>query len=63
MRGTRTRNEGQIEGVDPSNPPVLPESSGKMQSGIGAELSDDSPYAKSHAERTLSEQESSQEKV
>nr|POF02576.1 putative formate transporter [Quercus suber] len=37
-----------IIGTDPSH---LPNSSGHLASGIGRELSDDSPYAKSHAER------------
>lgn len=47
-------------GQDPQN---LPHSGGHMQSAIGKELSDDSPYTKSHAERTKSPESSSDDKV
>ena len=44
------------------DPHALPHSSGHLASGI-RELSDDSKYAKSHAERTRSPDASSDEKV
>lgn len=62
-RGTRDRqrSEQTIVGQD-VGPHDLPHSSGHMMSAIGRELSDDSPYAKSHAERVKSGS-SSEEKV
>lgn len=47
-------------GVDPNQ---LPHSGGNLMSGIGHEFSDDSPYAKSHAERTNSKENGSEERV
>jgi len=55
IRQQSTGDEMIIEGqeYDPSNPQPkhLPNSNGQMQSAIGRELSDTSPYAKTHAER------------
>lgn len=51
MRSGRPHGSGQvIEGQDPAS--QLPNSDGQMFSALGRELSDQSPYAKSHAERT-----------
>lgn len=57
MRGGNN-NSRVINGVEP-----LPQSESGLQSAIGRELSDDSPYAKTHKERTMSERSSSEEKV
>lgn len=42
---------------------AFPQPSNQLASAIGRELSDDSPYAKSHAERTKSPDTSSDEKA
>jgi len=49
-------SNGTIEGQDPyAAPPELPSSGSQITSAIGRELSDDSPYTKTHAERVKSE--------
>lgn len=51
---TRT-NEGEtLVGLDPNH---LPNSGGYLMSGIGQELHDASPYAKSYAERAKTKEE------
>jgi len=49
-RGAPHTNEHSdvLIGTDPNH---LPNSSGHLSSAIGKDLSDDSPYAKSHVER------------
>lgn len=59
-------NGKTIHGQDPTAKDLLPHSAGHLMSGIGHELSDDSPYAKTHAERvrsTSSEKEKADERV
>lgn len=57
---TRT-NEGEtLVGLDPNH---LPNSGGYLMSGIGQELHDASPYAKSYAERAKMKEEESDERV
>lgn len=48
-------DQTMIHGHDPTDRNALPHSAGHMMSGLGAELSDDSPYTKTHAERIRSE--------
>lgn len=54
--GQLVKPDGQvIDGQDPnSNTAQLPNSGGVMFSALGKELSDASPYAKTHAERMKS---------
>lgn len=56
----RPSSSGTIMGTDPDH---LPHSGANLQSSIGKELSDSSPYAQSHAERVKSGSQSSDEKV
>lgn len=60
----RSHNNGEtLQGQDPhANAQQLPQSSGHLMSGIGMELSDSSPYTKSHSERTKG-QNDDEEKV
>ncbi|TKA81194.1 hypothetical protein B0A55_02634 [Friedmanniomyces simplex] len=67
-RDAQHQNGGTIVGVDPEEEQQeqrqLPQSGSQMMSAIGRELSDDSPYAKTHAERVkLGKGESPDEKV
>lgn len=55
----RRESQGTLVGQDPNASTAggvkpLPNSSGHMMSAFGKELSDDSPYAKTHAERMQS---------
>lgn len=66
MRGTATDDQADTtEGrkAIAKDPDAYPHSGGQLASAIGRELSDDGPYAKSHAERTKSPDTSSYEKV
>lgn len=56
----RTRTENMLIGQDPTQ---MPNSGGALQSALGKELSDDSPYAKTHAERTRGSDNSSGDQV
>ncbi|KAK0846676.1 hypothetical protein LTR03_006757 [Friedmanniomyces endolithicus] len=66
-RDTSHQNGGTIHGLDPEEQQgqrQLPQSGTQMMSSIGRELSDDSPYAKTHAERVKQgREESLEEKV
>lgn len=63
MRRTGSEGEGKvIDGVDPTQA-QLPQSESGMMSALGRELSDDGPYAKTHKERTKSQESSGDEKV
>ncbi|GAB7355382.1 hypothetical protein MBLNU459_g5903t1 [Dothideomycetes sp. NU459] len=58
--GTHLRKKGGdqgqlLEGQDPNAAATLPNSGGHMMSALGKELSDTSPYAKTHAERMKSQ--------
>lgn len=52
MRKKRSETPHTLIGKDPDH---LPHSGGHMMSSLGKELSDQSPYAKSHAERQKGE--------
>ena len=65
MRRTKSKmDRGEandtVMGLEPGH---LPHSGGHLMSSLGKELSDTSPYAQSHAERTKSASDSSNEKV
>lgn len=60
MRGEREQEV--VNGIDPMHA-QLPQSGVGMMSALGKELSDDGPYAKTHKERTKSQESSSEEKV
>jgi len=63
MRGEGSEGEGRvINGLDPMQTQT-PQPGGGMMSALGKELSDDGPYAKTHKERTRSQESSSDEKV
>lgn len=62
MRSEKKSREGPstIVGTDPNH---LPHSGNPMMSAVGKELSDDSIYAKSHAERTKTNEEKVEDSV
>lgn len=62
MRRSQRDGEGEvIKGLNPER--ELPHSGSNLKSGIAMDLSDESPYTKSHTERTRGMESSSDEKV
>lgn len=61
-RGSGTRHGHDSDGMETlvgTDPNSLPNSQGQLQGGIGLEVGDNTPYCKTHAERTQSQNEKS----